>query len=90
MKKILALILLLLLSSSAFCQDFPTLTTPEMKKIVSGKGRVVVIDARTAQEYREGHIPKAVSVPPEKVATIATVLPKDKKTPLIFYCRGYT
>ncbi|MFA5354729.1 MAG: rhodanese-like domain-containing protein [Thermodesulfovibrionales bacterium] len=79
-----------LLCSSVFAQNFPTVTTQEMKSLAAGKTQVAIVDARTSQEYRQGHLPKAVNVPPERVSSIETLLPKNKKVVLVFYCRGYT
>jgi rhodanese-related sulfurtransferase len=48
----------------------------------------VVVDARSEEEFREGHIPKSINIPPEKFGMIASLLPKDKKALIVFYCRG--
>ena len=48
----------------------------------------VQVDARSTAEYAQGHIPGAVSLPAAEVKTGAARLPKDRATPLIFYCRG--
>ena len=55
--------------------------------MTSGK-KAVLIDVRSPQEYREGHIPGAISIPAERIAVEQEKLPKDRKVPLIFYCRG--
>jgi rhodanese-related sulfurtransferase/biotin operon repressor len=49
-------------------------------------GDVVLIDVRPEAEYRAGHIPGALSVPLEKLATMLRALPHDKE--IIAYCRG--
>ena len=49
-------------------------------------GDVTVLDVRPTEEYREGHIPKALSVPlPELRARLAQ-LPRDRD--IVAYCRG--
>lgn len=58
------------------------------KEIKSKKSKVFVVDARTFQEYREGHIPGSINVPPDKFNIIGGYLPKNKAIPLVFYCRG--
>ncbi len=77
----------LLVASTAMAQ-FPIVTAEDVKAHMAGKQKIVLIDARPPQEYREGHIPKAINVPAETAKMQATRLPKDKSTPLIFYCRG--
>ena len=49
-------------------------------------GDVVLIDVRPELEYRAGHIPGALSVPLEKLATFLRTLPDDKE--IVAYCRG--
>lgn len=47
----------------------------------------VLVDVRTAQEYREGHIPGSRNVPLQEIGGAAEKLgPKD--TPLFLYCRS--
>ena len=55
----------------------------------AGKAKGVLVDARPAEEYAAGHIPGAISIPADRVKEEAARLPKDKATPLIFYCRGF-
>jgi rhodanese-related sulfurtransferase len=49
-------------------------------------GDVVLIDVRPEPEYRAGHIPDALSVPVEKLATALRALPQEKE--IVAYCRG--
>jgi rhodanese-related sulfurtransferase len=49
-------------------------------------GTVTLIDVRPAEEYAQGHIAGAVSVPLEQVAAFARTAPR--KTPIVAYCRG--
>jgi rhodanese-related sulfurtransferase len=51
---------------------------------------MVVVDTRGQQEFREGHIPKSINIPPEKVNFIEAFLPKDKKALIVFYCNGWS
>ena len=45
----------------------------------------VLVDVRTPQEYREGHVPGSRNVPLDKLEKISSVA-KDKDTPLFVYC----
>jgi rhodanese-related sulfurtransferase len=49
-------------------------------------GTVTLIDVRPAEEYAQGHIAGAVSVPVDEVANFAKSAPKGKK--VVAYCRG--
>jgi rhodanese-related sulfurtransferase len=48
----------------------------------------VLLDARTAEEFAQAHIPGAIHLPPERVKAEARRLPADRSTTLVFYCRG--
>ncbi len=65
------------------------LTPEELKqRIEAGRGPFVV-DTRTEYEYRqEGHLPGAVNIPPYEFGKLSTLLPADKGTEVVFYCRG--
>ena len=56
----------------------------------SGK-KLVLVDARPKRaRYDKGHLPGALSIPYRKFDKFKHLLPKDKNTPIIFYCQGYT
>lgn len=78
----------LLIFSSAAMAQYPIISGEEVKSWITGKKAVLLIDARTAEEYREGHIPGAINIMPDRMKPEASRLPKNKKTPMIFYCRG--
>ena len=48
----------------------------------------MLIDTRTPDEYKDGHIPGALNIQPDRIKPAAAKLPKDKSTAIIFYCRG--
>ena len=78
----------LFLFSSAAMAQFPIINAEQVKSLIEGKKKVVVIDSRTPEEYQEGHIPGAVNIPPDQMKIETARIPKDRTTPMIFYCRG--
>ena len=89
---LLALALALILAASAWAgpsMDFKFIDVDEVKKVVDGKGRFVLVDARKPYEYSVSHLPGAINVGPEKFEQIARYLPPDKSVLIITYCRGY-
>ncbi|MFC1549502.1 rhodanese-like domain-containing protein [Nitrospirota bacterium] len=93
-KTLIALMALMLLSSLAWAANtgisFKVITAEDLKaEMEKGKSKVLVVDARTPDEYKQGHIPGAINLPPSKFRAIAGYLPMNKRTPLVFYCRGY-
>ena len=45
-----------------------------------------VLDVRTPDEYAEGHVPGAVNVPHDQLASRVAEVPKDKD--VVLYCRS--
>lgn len=80
--------LLMLVSSAAAAETFKTVTADELKKLVDGGKNFTLVDTRTEDEFRQGHLPKAMNIPPEKVNAIGSLLPKTRNSAVIFYCRG--
>ena len=74
-------------ATSAMAQ-FPTIDSEQLKTRMHGKQKAVLIDARPADEYQQTHIPGAINIPADQMKTETSRLPKDKATPIIFYCRG--
>ncbi|MBT6094722.1 MAG: rhodanese-like domain-containing protein [Rhodospirillaceae bacterium] len=51
---------------------------------------VMIVDSRPkARKYDKGHIPTAISIPDRQFDKHVAMLPKDKKTTLVFYCGGF-
>lgn len=48
----------------------------------------VVLDVRTEDEFREGHIPGAVLIPDYEIETRAEELLTDKEQLILVYCRS--
>ena len=49
-------------------------------------GHLFVLDVRTPQEYAEGHVPGAVNVPYDQLASRLAEVPKDKD--VVLYCKS--
>ena len=45
-----------------------------------------VLDVRSPEEFREGHVPGAVNVPYDQIAARIADVPKDKD--VVLYCRS--
>ena len=76
-----------LIVTSAMAQ-YPVINAEETRSWMTGSKKVVLIDTRTHEEYQQAHLPGAISIPAERMKTEAAKLPRNKTTPLIFYCRG--
>lgn len=79
---------ILFLTSTVAMAQYPVIDSEQLKSHLTGKKKVVLIDSRTPEEYQQAHIPGAIIIPADQMKMEATKLPRDKATPLIFYCRG--
>jgi rhodanese-related sulfurtransferase len=86
-KAIFFLFVMMLLGDVVFAQEKVINAEQVQGWMASGK-KVLLIDVRSIDEYRAGHIPGAISIPAERVSAERARLPRNKGTSLIFYCRG--
>jgi len=64
---------------------YRTISPPEAQELVTS-GAATILDVRTPDEYRSlGHIPGAILLPVDLIATGVSTLPRDGK-PLLVYC----
>ncbi len=50
------------------------------------RGEVTVLDVRPAEEFQNGHLPGAISLPVEELVRRMSELPRDRE--IVAYCRG--
>lgn len=65
-------------------EEIPVVTRSELLDRLSS-GEVVVVDVRPAAEYGAGHLPGAISVPPDRLELLDD-LPAGRE--VVAYCRG--
>jgi 3-mercaptopyruvate sulfurtransferase SseA len=64
-------------------QELPKDVTPEFIHLsdfvdeIIRRGKIVIVDVRSREEYEESHIKGAISVPLNEVASRAGEIPKD-------------
>ena len=73
--------------STAFAQYLVVSAEQVRERLTDGR-KVMLIDTRTPDEYKDGHIPGALNIQPDRIKPASAKLPKDKSTAIIFYCRG--
>ena len=99
MKKVKGLIIMLLISLSLFgmtaCggenENPPTyeqITAEQAKTIMDTEKDYVIIDARTEEEFAEGHIENAILIPEYEIAQRAEKDLPDKEQLILVYCRS--
>ena len=99
MKKIKGLIIVLLVSISLFgqiaCQEgreippsYEQITAEKAKSIMDTEEDYIIIDARTEEEFNEGHIEGAILIPEYEIASRAEKELPDKDALILVYCRS--
>lgn len=58
------------------------------KELMDTENDYVILDARTQAEYDQGHIPGAILIPHDTVATAAEDALPDKDQLILVYCRS--
>ena len=97
MKKLKGLIIMLLISLSMFgltaCGgdnkgSYEQITPEQAKTIMDTETDYIIIDARTDEEFAEGHIENAILIPEYEIAERAEKELPDKEQVILVYCRS--
>ncbi|MBL7691000.1 MAG: rhodanese-like domain-containing protein [Flavipsychrobacter sp.] len=100
MNKVITLLLLVLMGNMASCQSagkkLPdgttsvsvTVSAEDFQKKMSSLKDVQLVDVRTPEEYREGHIKNSLNINVQGSSFEAEVAKLDKKRPVMVYCRS--
>jgi rhodanese-related sulfurtransferase len=99
MKKLKGLIIMLLISLSLFgmtacdgengkASTYEQITAEQAKTIMDTEKDYVIIDARTEEEFAEGHIENAILIPEYEIANRAKKELPDKEQLILVYCRS--
>ena len=97
MKKLKGLIIVLSILLSLFgltaCQGennntYEQITAEQAKTIMDAERDYIIIDARTTEEFAEGHIEDAILIPEYEIADRAEKELPDKEQLILVYCRS--
>lgn len=99
MKKVEGLIIMLLISLSLFgmiacdgengkASTYEQITAEQAKTIMDTEKDYVIIDARTEEEFAEGHIEGAILIPEYEIKDRAEKELPDKEQLILVYCRS--
>ena len=99
MKKVKGLIIMLLISLSLFgmtacdgengkASTYEQITAEQAKTIMDTERDYVIIDARTEEEFAEGHVENAILIPEYEIADRAEKELPDKEQLILVYCRS--
>jgi rhodanese-related sulfurtransferase len=80
--------MVILLSSSLLGDDYKTIDTESVKKLIDSKADYLLVDSLTPIHYSVEYVPTAINIQNNKVKDNLNLLPKDKSKMIIFYCMG--
>ena len=67
---------------------YVNITAEEAKQIMDTEEGYIILDARTQEEYDQGHIPGAIVISHEEIAEKAEKVLTDKNQMILVYCRS--
>ena len=68
--------------------NYEQISGAEAKALMDSESGYVIIDARTQEEYDQGHIPGAIMIPEYEIADRAENELPDKDQLILVYCRS--
>lgn len=66
------------------------LSAADVEKLITGKEKYTLIDARPPLKFQEGAIPTAINIPFPAFQKNLDKLPQDKNELIVYYCAGAT
>ena len=68
--------------------SYEQISGAEAKALMDSESGYIIIDARTQEEYDQGHIPGAILIPEYEIAARAEKELHDKNQLILVYCRS--
>ena len=68
--------------------NYEQISGAEAKALMDSESGYIIIDARTQEEYDQGHIPGAILIPEYEIADRAEKELPDKDQLILVYCRS--
>ena len=74
--------------STGSSASYEQISGAEAKALMDSESGYIIIDARTQEEYDQGHIPGAILIPEYEIADRAEKELHDKNQLILVYCRS--
>lgn len=88
-KMLLPLFVLIMMGTIANAQQVKQITSTEASKMLKADPKLVVLDVRTAEEFRAGHIKGAINIDIKQADALARIDKLDHKAKYIVHCRTH-
>jgi len=86
MKKMIATLAVIAVTSAVYAGDFPEISIEEVKAAIAAK-KITLLDANGSDSWKAGHIPGAIDFAANK-DKLASLLPPEKDALIVAYCGG--
>lgn len=73
---------------SSTAEGVINLSAEEAKEIIDSEEHEIVLDVRSVEEYKEGHIEGAILLPSDEIKEKVEDLIPDKSKTILLYCRS--
>ena len=81
------LLLLLAMSNASFARA-TDISQAELMQRINARHAQLILDVRSPEEYKEGHIPGAVNIPHDQLVTRLAEIGSHKNKDIVLYCRS--
>lgn len=68
--------------------EYKKITLEEAKELIDSDEDVIILDVRTEEEFKEGHIPAAINIEDSILKDEADSKLPDKDATILVYCRS--
>lgn len=95
-KKLLMLSLILIIITLSACSTrddssttgYSKITAKEAKEMIDKNSNITILDVRTEEEFKTGHIDGAILIPDTDISDKAKETLTDKSATILVYCRS--
>lgn len=70
-----------------FKSKYNSLSMAKAKVALEENPKIKVLDVRTKEEYKFGHLPKSINIPLDQISSVSKKI-TDLDTPLFVYCQS--
>lgn len=67
-------------------KKYTNISGDELEKMIKNNKELLILDVRSIDEFRSGHIPKAKNIPVQQLSTKVNTLEAYKNEEIVVYC----
>jgi rhodanese-related sulfurtransferase len=67
-----------------------TISRDELKQKIDRNDDFLLVETLPATAYHHNHLPNAINLPPDSIASLASQILPDKNAEIVVYCANFT